>query len=349
MGAMGLGLSLAFGRRTAENPPPPASVASPVVGTDLTTVWNLQYSGTGTNAAFSNGTWNSPTPGAGGTNTNLDAYLQGLGFIWDNVGKLRLNFGSTNVTVANYDFTGLPGLNMDGLIGFGVTFTNCRFKNFTGTGTVKFPANINDGLYADGILTNGTCTFTNCTFDKVAFDFGCGGFVFNYCRFTNQTQGLGDVAFGGLGSAALTYDYCYITGGGVAPGAGAHVEFSQFSRGASAAVWTFSCTNTMIDISKDGQTTTAPWGSGWTALWSLGSPTSTISNCIMIGVTEVNANPANPNVIPYDVVMRAGVPNIITNNIWQIGQFGYLTGKTGATISGNRTYANAALTAADFS
>jgi hypothetical protein len=110
----------------------------------------------------------------------------------------------------------------------------------------------------------------------------------------------------------------------------------------------------MIDVVGNGQARTPypgePPSTGWAGVWSCpGTGAVTIANTIMIGLTAMNANPLWPNAIPFTVKTNpAGVNNTMTNCILEAGQYGYLLSKTGGTFSGNRTYANVALTAADF-
>jgi hypothetical protein len=350
MGAMGLGLGLAFGRKGGGNPPPPASVASPVVGTDLTAVWNLQYGGTGTNAAFSNGTWSTVTPGTGGSTTNLPTYLINQGVVWNNYGELWIDVGTTTKTISNYDFSNAPPISFNGTGAGNVTFTNCRFAGTpTGIyGSVYFPADLNQNVsYSD--LTPMTAIFNNCTFSVATFFMGSGYISFNNCRFTLQTQGLGDAGFSGAGVASITYNQCFITGGGIAPAASAHVEYTAIQRGpVTGNLLTVS--NCFIDVSREGQTTTASWGSSWTGGWYPGDTVTNLTNNIMIGSVAVNANVTNPNVfncwLAYAGPRTTAVT--MTNNCMEIGSLGYCKTQSVDPYrptdgGGNRSYANVAV------
>jgi hypothetical protein len=320
-------------------------------------VWNLQYSGTGTNAAFSNGTWSTVTPGAGGSTTNLPAYLIAAGFVWNNYSELWINVGTTTKTVSNYDFSNAPMISFNGTGAGNITFTNCKFAGTpVGNGNVYFPADINKNTsYSD--LTPMTVTFNNCTFSVAKFFAGCGYTTFNSCRFTGQLQNLGDVGYNGTGLASLTYNQCYITGGGVQPpGAASHVELSQFVR--NVAGCSLVITGNVIDISKDGQTTNASWGSSWTGVFSCNAnggsngPTVTMTDNIFMGFAAVDANPANPNVTNCILAYGNGMTATLTNNVMEIARFGYVRNLDGAPVyeaadgGGNRSYANAALTTA---
>lgn len=313
----------------------PASISNPVQGTSLTAVANISISGaTGPRAAYSNGTW-SGSP---------DAYLTAQGFTTANSGRLFWNIGASSKSVANYDFTGCPGVDVDGT--GTATFTDCKFAT---TANLAMPRDTNGTInYDTGTLTV-ICNY--CVFNLATWFMGSGTTTFSYCRFTQQVQGLGDVGFNGLGTAILTYDHCHITGGGINPAASAHVELTQMSRSGTS----FTCTNTFVDISTEGQTTTASWGSGWTGVWApVGDFPSTFTNCIMIGAIAVNANAANPNVVSCLVAYGTGSTPTLTNCVMEVGVNGYTKNQSGtgtrpADGGGNRSYANAALTVADFS
>jgi hypothetical protein len=326
----------------APTPPPsggtpaPASVATPVRGTDLTEVWNLQFAGTGPRYALSNGKWSGV----------LDAYLIGAGVVMGNTRQLYWNVGSSTKTLEKYDFTGAPQLHING-----TGTANVRDCLFDGAATgMAYPIDSNANL------SFGTTTLTvlmdHCTFDKATCYQGAGTLTFSYCRIKNQAQGFCNSGFAAPGIAVITYDHCYITGGGIAPAAAAHVELTQMAR--SAPGTSFTCTNTFIDISRDGQTTTASWGSGWTGVWAVvGDYPSTFTNCIMIGAISVNANPANPNVVSCLVAYNTGSTPTLTNCVMEAGCNGYTKNQQGTAThptdgGGNRSYANGALTAANF-
>ena len=347
MGALGMGLGLAFGRKvgTAGNPPPPASVASPVSGTDLTAVWNLQYSGTGPRTSASNGTLMPVTP-VPGTTTNMPAYLLARGASWSNYGDLFFDIGANNYTVSNYDFTNAPYILVNGT--GTITFVDCVFRDVltNGNGTsISAPTDINRNINTTPGSTL-VLNFNYCSLRNTAWYGGSGTFNFTYSRFDYMISTLGDTS-----TASASYNNCYMPGIGTNPAAGAHVEACQFNSNSPATLVVNNC---MIDCAAQGQATlgTKAPNYGWTAVWALvGTGAVTISNNIFIGITEVVANPSNPGRIAYDVTFNSatGVGNTLTNNVLQLANFGYVTGKTGATISGNRTFGNVALTAADFS
>jgi hypothetical protein len=336
----------------------PASIATPVSGTDLTSVWNLKVAGaTGPRFSATNGAWAGRTPAAQGQPTG-DAYLDSLGVvIGSNNGSgptLYWDIGSSTKTLEKYDFSGAPPL----------------FINGTGT------ANVNDNLFwtaddtvlatmsglvmnfdGNGNISTATTTLTvnmnYCTFDKATCYQGAGTWTFSYCRIKNQVRGFANSAFGGTGIAVFNYDHCYITGCGVHPtDASNHIEISQMGRSASGS--SFSCTNTFVDISQDGQTTAAAWGSGWTAVWAVvGDYPSTFTNCIMIGAIAVNAQVANPNVVSCIIGYNTGSTPTLTNCVMEQGVNGYTlnqnsTGTRPTDGGGNRSYANVAITSGQF-
>jgi hypothetical protein len=267
-----------------------------------------------------------------------------------NTGQLYWNVGASTKILEKYDFTGAPQLHINGTGTANVR--DCLFtKTASGDSGMACPIDANASLTFT--TTTLVVSMDHCTFDKAEFYQGAGTLTFSYCRFKNQPGGLGNSGFGAPGIAVMTYDHCYITGGGIAPPAAAHVELTQMAR--SAPGTSFTCTNTLIDISKDGQTTTASWGSGWTGVWAVvGDYPSTFTNCIMIGAPAVNANPANPNVVSCLVAYNTGSKPTLTNCVMEAGIYGYTKNQQGTATrpadgGGNRSFANAALTASDFS
>lgn len=328
---------------------PPASVTSPVSGTSLLSVWNLQAGGTGSTAPYTNGTLMplGGTPVAN-TTTNMPLYLQGKFAKWDNFLNVWFNIGASTVEVSNYNFSDyLRRINVGGT--GTITFTNCKFSVgarilvFNGPGQgLNFPTDLNqnvDQTPGSTLVVN----FVNCTFNGTQIYGGSGTVNYSYCKFTNFVGTLGDP------NCSSNWDWCYIPGVGCGPDYAAHVEASQL-RGASPAA--YSITNCMIDIAGNGQATLpTPGGSvGWTAIW-VGYSTGTvaISNTIMIGAPAVNANPLFPNAVAWVMTLNnAASGNSLTNCVMETALYGYGTGFSGATISGNRTYANVALTSGDF-
>ena len=327
-------------------PAVPASIASPVVGTDLTSVWNLQYSGTGLRTSPTNGTWSG----------SVDAYLSGLGFALNGYGRLTWTIGSATKTVSDYDF----GLIPVDVFGTGTAnFNDCRWS--AGSDPDQHGAiTVNTNAGGDGQYTTDTTLTVNanyCLFDGSNTYLFAGTFNINYCRFKNHKHNLGATAFSATAAPHMSFDHCYITGGGVAPspgtaspGDGEHVELIQSN---PAVQGTFSVTNTIFNP-IDGQATAAPWDSAWTGIWSVGKHSSVaFANNIHIGIAEVNANPINPDVINCVLAYLLDTDNItLTNNVWQAGRYGYTLNQNGSNKpidgGGNRTFANAALTLADF-
>ena len=328
----------------------PAAINNPVVGTDLTGVWNLQYSGTGPRSAYTNGAWPPGIVAQPGTNTGIPSYLAALGFVWaNNDGAIHVNAGSSALVISNYDFTLAPIITLDG--SNSITFNDCKFQTstsaFQGT-NLAAPCDINGNIWAGpGGTLSIICNY--CLFDQTRYYKGTGNWTNNYCKFSNQIQQLA-----GNSSGNHTFDHCYIPGIGCNPPASSHVEALQFAGGASD---TLTVTNCMIDVHANGQAslgTTSP-NYGWTAIWSTGTCSGTwvIQNNIMIGVTEVNANPSNPNRIPFSIQYADALASFtLSNNVFEMAVFGYTTnansGATRPTVSGNRTFANVALVAGDF-
>jgi hypothetical protein len=322
----------------------PASINNPVVGTSLLSVWNLQYGGTGPRAAYTNGTW------AG----SVDAYLTGKGFSISN-GFLYINVTTSNVTINNYDFRGCPSIALNGTSG-SVTFVDCVFDLGVAANQyaspIAAPANASGTIdYNAGTLT---VTFSYCLLDKATFFQGSGTTTFSYCRIRNQYQGLSAVGYNGLGYSSMTYDSCYITGGGVKPTYDAHVELLVIQRNAAMTTSVCSVTNCMVDISQDGQIGATNWNSAWTGVWFNTAAAMTFSNNIIIGLSRVNACPINPNVVNnVYAYSQTGSSCTLTNNVMEAGSNGYTVNQNAGAArptdgGGNRSYANAALTVANF-
>jgi len=323
---------------------PPASITSPVSGTSLLSVWSLQAGGTGSTAPYTNGTLMPLAgPPVANSTTNMPVYLQGKSAKWDNYLNVWFNIGAATVEVSDYDFSAYLGQVNVGGTGT-ITFTNCKFAigNRASAQGISFPTDVNQNID----LTPGstpTIVFNNCTFNGATCAGGRGAVTYNYCKFTNFISTLGD------SSSSVTYNWCYIPGVGCGPAPDAHVEMTQFR---ATPPRTLTVSNCMIDIAGNGQAklpATNPVA-GWTAIL-VGYDTATvnISNTIMIGAPAVNANSLNPLVVAYVVTLNnAALGNSMTNCVMEIARYGYGTGFTGATISGNRTYANVALTGADF-
>jgi hypothetical protein len=298
-------------------------------------VWNLQFAGTGPQRPADN-VWSG----------SLDAYLLSKGFYLGNYGNLMFpaDEGQSN-TVEAYDFTGAPALNVIG--GGNAILTDCTFADGCELG---FPMDSNNNLGFD--TTTQTVTLNNCTFDRSTFFQGAGKLVLNYCRFTHQAQGIGGSGFQAPGAALMVFNWCYITGGGIAPAPAAHVELVQMVRPLAK----FECNNTLIILDKEGQATNAAWGSGWTGVWSVAGD-QTFTNMICLGLPAIDANPANPNV--SNCIVAYGLPGatpVLTNCVMEPGQYGYSLNQSpeqpgpyeGINGGGNRTLDNVALETADF-
>lgn len=318
----------------------PPSINAPVVGTDLTAVWNLQFGGTGPRSSPTNGTW------AG----SVDAYLISKGCINANVaGAVYLDVGSGGVTISNYDFgDAVVFVNGTG----SATFNDCSWDTDANAG-VNSPKDINGNFTFTGSTLVVTANY--CGFDKATTFIGCGTIAHSHCRFRNQVQIIGSTAFNATGAAHLTYDWCYITGGGCDPAPAAHVELIQSAPNAAAPTCTFACTNTLVNF-IDGQASVPNWGSAWTGVWSVGKVITLLEGNVFIGIEAVNDNPINPDVINCILAYgtATGMNATLTNNAMEIGRFGYTLNQNATSNrpvdgGGNRTFAtNAALTAANF-
>jgi hypothetical protein len=330
----------------------PPAVNAPVVGTDLTFVWNKQFGGTGSTAPYTNGTWNNPVTGPVFTQVGMDAYISSFpACIWSNVATvLWISTGAANTSISNYDFTrGSNGLNIAiQSTGGIVTFTNVNFGNIGITWPTDVNGNI-DSTTNTGIIVR----FIDCTFDVSTWFMGGGNCTFTRPRFKGQTQNLGDVAFGGTSIAVLKLDGGYVTGGGNNPGAGAHMELILFENRAGVAGCQFIVTNTLTDLSKEGAVIVMPWGAGWTDVYGGTDVLTDFSNNITIGLAAVNNNPNNPNQLPYVITYDTGTVVNLTNNVWEAGFAGFTHNGNGTATrpvdgGGNRTIANVAMTSAAF-
>lgn len=319
----------------------PASINAPVVGTDLTAIWNLQTSGTGPRTSPTNGTW------AGSVN----AYLAGLGFALTG-GKLVWTIGSSTKTVADYDF----GPVAVWVFGTGsAIFNDCRWQGAASPdpqGAVVSNCDVNGNLQSSSDSTL-TTTLNYCLLNASHTWLGAGTLNHNYCRYMNQKHYIGSSSFSATGAPHLSYDHCYITGGGVAPASTPDPEHVELIQSNPAVQGTFSCTNCVFNP-IDGQATAAPWGSAWTGVWSVGKHSSvTFSNNIHIGIANVNQNTGNPNVISCILAYLVDTANItLTNNVMEAGYNGYTLNQNGSNKpvdgGGNRSFANTALTVANF-
>lgn len=305
----------------------PASVISPVVGTDLLAVWNRQNSGTGPRTPATNGTW------AG----SLDAYLLGKGFVIGNDnGALWLNIGSSTVTVSSYNFLNCPRIQYRGT--GTLNWVDCAFDNVANPDAgVRGPLDINGSPTGENITVN----FINPLFNITTIYADSGSWTATNPRYSNQKQ----MIWGSAGATMLNINP-YITGGGCDPPSGAHVELIQYN---AAPGKTFRIEGGMINFT-DGQATMSPWGSGWTAVFTspLGGMIELV-DCIITGVIAMNANPLFPTgMVAYGVTYNYG-NLLISNCVLDIAQYGYTSGNgTPLTQSGNRTFANVALVAGDF-
>jgi hypothetical protein len=324
-------------------PTAPASVATPVVGTSLQAVWNLQATG-------ATGPSTTPTK----TVAANWAALTTIGAVLDNYGNVWFNPSAGQTwTVDGFDFTGFDNHVASGFqygIRIGragtVNFTNCKFGFYS---SLIVGSDINQNGGGDGL--SNVVTFTRCDFnDSTCFNFG-GSVTFTLCRLRNQRDSYGSWSFNGTALYMNKFDRCYMTGGGCAPATNQHVECWQ----AIVTAGLFIVTD-CLQILTDGQASVADWGSGWTAVWSGCGTNGQWINCIIGCIAAVNANAANPNVIGRILAYGDGANPSFTNCVLEAGTLGYtgnITGGVGGpdrpTVSGCRSYVgNVALVLADF-
>lgn len=334
-------------------PPPvnpiPACYSAPVVGTPMPEVFNLRYGGTGPRGPAVNGSWNG----------TIDAYLAMLGFRPSNIpGRIfapadsPLAMGLAPLEL--YSFANnCPGIDIDGAGAF--TINDVAF----GTGStaqdigVRWPCDVNGNVdNATGQLT-GNCNY--CDWNRTIPLVGSGGMVHLGSRFRNQVQVVWGPPNGG--QTHVVINGCYVTGGGVSPPPGSHVELIQMVNSETATPSYFQLINSLVDSSQDGQTHVpllTP-NFGWTGQFSLGQVRGDFRHSAIIGAAAVNANPQNPNrigdCVAYGTVSKDYIT--LTDMVLEAGVFGYTVNENGAPNrpvdgGGNRNTANVALTAADF-
>lgn len=320
----------------------PASINAPIQGTDLTAVWNLQFSGTGPSSGPTNGTW------AG----SIDAYLSSFSASIDGQGYLYFPVGTTTVTISNYDFSTSPSIHMSGSSPGNLIFLDCIMPKSNGSVGVPVYNSAGNPDFATGTVL---LTLRRCLLDTTVYSVNSGPILLDHCRVTNQIQGIGQVQVGGTGAATVTITDSYITGGGINAAVGAHIELMQFARDPSIFASCFwNLTRTVVDISKDGQATTAN-PALWTAVWSVTDCHSTYTDSIMIGAAQMIANP-NGNHMganPWHYYGQGSPSGSITNCVFDTA-IGICRNADGGAArpsdgGGNRSFAtNAAITSADF-
>lgn len=317
----------------------PASVNAPVSGTDLTAVWNLQFSGTGPRTSFTNGTWSG----------SLDAYLTSKGFVIGNDnGCLNVNCGSSTVTVDNYNFLQSPRIQAYGT--GKIIFTDCGFNDVDSALNGGFSSPRDPNGSPTGQNFQAEFWYCNWNIGGSYCDTGSHKHYFN--RWSNQVQQI----WGSTNGSVLIED-SYCTGGGCNPPAGSHVELIQFNSLTPQTFTTRRCIYNFID----GQASLGVPGGGnygWTGVFTTpGTGDVLLEDCIIIGLTEIDSNPANPARMGCTVQYGTNPPGTVTltNCVLQQATFGYTLNGTAApgntyrpAVSNNRTYANVALTTPDF-
>jgi hypothetical protein len=321
----------------------PAAVANPVVGTQLTEVYLLPNGGVGPRTGFPNGTC---------TSASLNAYLIAEGWASAPSSRIYLTCGAGTKTIEGVNFSGCPAII---LAGTGtINFVDCKFDNVGDVQNVDVTSILHPVLDANGTLNTTTGTlvvnYSYCEFNYSNGYVGSGTANVSRCRFRNQKQTIYDVTTG-----SVNVDWSWISGGGCNPARNVgHVELTQGNTGASNTV---NYTNTLITLS-DGQAALQSWNSAWTGVWSVYTPTASLVNCIVMGVSQVNANGRNPNMIATLYKYGTTVALTITNCVLDAGYAGSTTGYSQndtamdpnrPTVSNNRSLANVALTGANFS
>lgn len=293
----------------------PASVNAPVVGTDLTAVWNLQYSGTGPRFAQTNGFFNEPIV-AGAPVAN--AYLQSLGAtfcIFDNIGQgiLFVCADGSTITIEKFDFS-TGAAPVVAFYGDDLTFIfkDCKF----GAGGIVTGRDINlnpVNAQSQSLLVEycdrdvGTITLFAIT----------PAFEERYCRIRRQPNIIWFTGFQHVNQTHLNIHHNYITGGYCESAPGAHCEVLQDipDAAAEAAGCTLSFTQNMVSLLVDGQAApTTVWGVGWTGWFSEGGVTMTVTDNIVEGFLEANTLNGNPGRMGPFLGMAQTTIATFTNN-----------------------------------
>ncbi len=333
-------------------PTPPPSVSSPVVGTTLVYVWNLQATdATGPRFAYTNGTW----PGGTGTfpTQPSSVYLAGLRDVgnnpcvyFDNSGNIIIWCAAdTTLVIQKFDFDGAPPIRTFG-DRLNITFSDCYFGPTT---SVEAQKDVNSNTVWDKTVT---LTITYCDFNVAAILLsGTNTFEQHHCKMRNQAQVLWTVgndmsAFPGA-VIRMNVHHNYLTGGGVnAPGS--HIEMVQFSPdGTAAAGQELTFDSNMVWL-KDGQANIN--NGSWTGYFAVGNIIVQISNSIWKGIPEINAvtqKPEAPDGI-FGSILNYGTPmvsvspaSVVFNCVWDAGSQGFChSSSTHMSVStGNRTLA----------
>jgi hypothetical protein len=288
----------------------------------LEAVWDLQRGGTGPRGPYANGKW----PG------EIDDYLKPF-FLFGNDGALWTNaawFGSGATTIIqNYSFKGAPPIHIEGDTESGtVILQDCD----TSCGVV-FPCDINGNIWREN--TGLKVRTLHCLYDGAEWTMGAGDFASEACRYKNQPNTIGTVGYDNPGGAVVAMRGNFVTGGGCAPAWNQHVELTPFVKlNPPTGPCAYVLAGNMIDVSQDGQPDVANWNSGWTGLESIGAYTDTeFTGNVAIGLTRVNANSMNPNVIGCVWAYGAGSLLRAGGNVMEPGAFGYGHNQTSGDLT----------------
>lgn len=275
----------------ADFPGAPASITSPVVGTSLIDVWNLQKTGaTGPRYAFTNGTWSG----------SIDAYLTSKGCVagtYDDI--VCVIPDNTAVVVEKYDFTGAPAL-----VFYGNNITVTLSDDYFPTGAVWYVgedplsvvinADANRNLQATQVV-NAVIQYCDFNVSTISIGGSTTDIELHHNRIRGQKQAF---AFGGgegvTHKVGINFHHNFVTGVGVNSPTDAHIEMWQHILGVSGS-GSYAYLDSNVFSYVDGQATTTS-NAGWTGDVSEGGEAELrITNNIRRGVIYANTNSSIPN------------------------------------------------------
>jgi len=221
--------------RLVRGTPLAGSYPAAVVSTGTQAIYDLRLSGTGPRSA--------PTKNF----SSNSAELTSVGAFWGTNGSDYLEFPSS-CTLTGWDFTGLNRTIFIWGTRGDVTFVDCKFDN-----TSTFLIGNSNGNNPHSTST-AVGIFNYCDINNGYVGISYGGTRVNYCTFRNANV-IYLQTFGSSGNVEISIDHCYMIGGGLNLPANAHAELIQH-----ASPGTFSCTNTLMDISNQASVDPRPQG-----------------------------------------------------------------------------------------